>query len=82
MLNVRIIAAGAVALSLLLATILTVSAALAQTATSDMAGQRVLVLKIVEQSTARSMPNANLTATTATKLTGRHSRLAENIILR
>lgn len=81
MLNVRIIAAGAVGLSSLLATILTVNGALAQTATSDMTGHRVLLLKIVEQSTARPAPNAKLTAATAAKLSlpsriRRHARLA------
>lgn len=82
MLNVRVIAAGAVGLSLLFATNLTASGAMAQTPTGDMTGQRVLLLKIVEQSTARSPPNAKLTATTAAKLSlrsriRRHARLGQ-----
>jgi hypothetical protein len=76
--NVRVI--GAVGLALF-AMILAIGGALAQTAIGDMTGQRVLVLKIVERSTARPSPNAKLTATTVTKRSlrsriTRHARLA------
>ena len=82
MLNVRIVTASAVVLAFLLATGMTVCGALAQTAGSEMDGQRVLLLQILEQSTARptqdarSMRTNPVTKAASRSRVRRHPRLA------
>jgi D-alanyl-D-alanine carboxypeptidase len=79
MLNVRIVPASAVVLAFLLATGTTVCGALAQTASDEAAGQRVLLLQNLEQNTGRAVrevPDAKSTTKPVTKAARRHARLA------
>lgn len=61
MLNIRIVTSGAIVPAFLLATGMTVSGALAQTASNETAGKRVLVLQILEPSAAKAPPDARST---------------------